>query len=249
MQNCTTIETTTANCKTHIKRRQTCCTRMVIRRLVPANRYVVPKVKNMVGKMVIFGLKEESSSLSFVLRWYWKFQNLVQSAMTFLHDESGLTSCKFSSLMGFFHPRLMVPSNHANVIRLGYEAFSSGEGFTTWSVWLENTSNSSSSNVNVDDDDKVALFTHYSKSQSFVQKIQFWKNFTIFLVKSKLSTAEKSKTTTFLRVFTPKVPKFWARSLKNCERSKETAGGLAQAPEGGVSAMCLRRQDTLTGIW
>ena len=233
MQNCTTIETTTANCKTHIKRRQTCCTRMVIRRLVPANRYVVPKVKNMVGKMVIFGLKEESSSLSFVLRWYWKFQNLVQSAMTFLHDESGLTSCKFSSLMGFFHPRLMVPSNHANVIRLGYEAFSSGEGFTTWSVWLENTSNSSSSNVDDDDEVHSSIYTLFEKSNFCPKNLtklynllgksklsttkkcntanpQHFHDFftqiflTIFFVKSKLSTAKKSKTTTFSRDFSPK---------------------------------------------
>ena len=57
--------------------------------------------------------------------------------------------------------------------------------------------------------------SHYSKSQFFVQKFNFDKpptfsrvfhpNFlTIFLVKSKLSTAKKSKTTTFSRVFHPK---------------------------------------------
>ena len=57
---------------------------------------------------------------------------------------------------------------------------------------------------------------HYSKSQILVQKFNFDKtptlftsfspNFflTIFLVKSKLSTAKKSKTTTFSRVFHPK---------------------------------------------
>ena len=59
---------------------------------------------------------------------------------------------------------------------------------------------------------------HYSKSQIFVQKFNFDKIFTrfspkffltIFLVKSKLSTAKKSKTTTFLtkifrEFFTPK---------------------------------------------
>ena len=55
-------------------------------------------------------------------------------------------------------------------------------------------------------------FTHYSKSQIFVKKNQFWHNpniftsfssnfLTIFLVKSKLSIAKKSKTTTFSRVF------------------------------------------------
>ena len=61
-----------------------------------------------------------------------------------------------------------------------------------------------------------APLPHYSKSQIFVQKFNFDKtptfsrvfhpNFflTIFLVKSKLSTAKKSKTTTFSRVFHPK---------------------------------------------
>ena len=55
--------------------------------------------------------------------------------------------------------------------------------------------------------------THYSKSRNFVQKFNF-KNpniftsfspkffLTIFLVKSKLSTAKKSKTAAFSRVFT-----------------------------------------------
>ena len=58
-------------------------------------------------------------------------------------------------------------------------------------------------------------FSHYSKSQIFVQKFNFDKTqtfsrvfhpifLTIFLVKSKLSTAKKSKTTTFSRVFHPK---------------------------------------------
>ena len=58
-------------------------------------------------------------------------------------------------------------------------------------------------------------FSHYSKSQIFVQKFNFDKtpnifmsfspkNFlTTFLMKSKLSTAKKSKTTTFSRVFYP----------------------------------------------
>ena len=57
---------------------------------------------------------------------------------------------------------------------------------------------------------------HYSKSQIFGQKIQFWPNpniftsfspkffLTIFLVKSKLSTAKKPNTTAFSRVFHPK---------------------------------------------
>ena len=59
-------------------------------------------------------------------------------------------------------------------------------------------------------------FSHYSKSQIFVQKFNFDKTpniftsfsaklfWTIFLVKSKLSTARKPKTTTFSRVFHPK---------------------------------------------
>ena len=58
----------------------------------------------------------------------------------------------------------------------------------------------------------VSISAHYSKSQIFVQKFNFDKtptvfhpNFfsTIFLVKSKLSTTKKSKTTTFSRVFHP----------------------------------------------
>ena len=59
---------------------------------------------------------------------------------------------------------------------------------------------------------KVTLF----ENSNFCPKIQFWQNpniftsvspksfLTIFLVKSKLSTAKKSKTTTFSRVFHPK---------------------------------------------
>ena len=54
-------------------------------------------------------------------------------------------------------------------------------------------------------------FTHYSKSQIFVQKFNFDLTpsfspntfLTIFLVKSKLSTAKMSKTTTFSQVFHP----------------------------------------------
>ena len=61
---------------------------------------------------------------------------------------------------------------------------------------------------------KDCEITHYSKSQIFVQKFNFDQsptfsrvfhpNLTIFLVKSKLSIAKKSKTTTFSRVFHPK---------------------------------------------
>jgi len=65
---------------------------------------------------------------------------------------------------------------------------------------------------------------HYSKSQIFVQ-IQFRQNsqhfhefftqifLTIFLVKSNLSTAKKSKTTTFSRVFHPKKNRQFSREF------------------------------------
>ena len=68
--------------------------------------------------------------------------------------------------------------------------------------------------------------THYSKSQIFVQKFNFDKKpniftsfspqifLTIFLVKSKLSTAKKSKTTTFSRVFHPKKNRQFSREIK-----------------------------------
>ena len=63
--------------------------------------------------------------------------------------------------------------------------------------------------------------TLFEKS-NFCPKIQFWQNpniftsfspqffLTIFLVKSKLSTAKKSKTTTFSRVFHPKKSTFFS---------------------------------------
>ena len=61
----------------------------------------------------------------------------------------------------------------------------------------------------------AAYFAHYSKSLIFVQKFNFDKIptfsrvpppivLTIFLVKSKLSTAKKSKTAAFSRIFHPK---------------------------------------------
>ena len=69
---------------------------------------------------------------------------------------------------------------------------------------------------------------HYSKSQIFVQKFNFDRtptfsrvfhpNFflTIFLVKSKLSTAKKYKTTTFSRVFhQKKIDNFLGKSKLN----------------------------------
>ena len=67
--------------------------------------------------------------------------------------------------------------------------------------------------------------THCSKSQIFVQKFNFDKTptfsrvfhpifLTIFLVKSKLSTAKKSKTTTFSRVFHPPKNGQFSREIK-----------------------------------
>ena len=54
----------------------------------------------------------------------------------------------------------------------------------------------------------ISIYSHCSKSQIFVQKkFQFWRNFTIFLGKSKLSTTKKCKSPTFSRVFRPKF--FW----------------------------------------
>mgnify|MGYP006975991164 CR=1 FL=1 len=73
----------------------------------------------------------------------------------------------------------------------------------------------------------TAAATHYSKSQIFVQKFNFDKTLTfsrvfhpifltIFLVKSKLSTAKKFKTTTFSRVFHPKkIDNFLGKSKLN----------------------------------
>ena len=72
---------------------------------------------------------------------------------------------------------------------------------------------------------QVSTYPHYSKSQIFVKKFNFEKLstfsrvfqpyffLTIFLVKSKLSTAKKSKTTTFSRVFHPKNRRF-SREIK-----------------------------------
>ena len=74
----------------------------------------------------------------------------------------------------------------------------------------------------------VSQLPHYSKSQIFVQKFNFDKTptfsrvfhpkffLTIFLVKSKLSTAKKTKTTTFSRVFHPqKIDNFLGKSKLN----------------------------------
>ena len=73
----------------------------------------------------------------------------------------------------------------------------------------------------------TTLCTLFEKS-NFCPKIQFWQNsniftsfsskffLTIFLVKSKLSTAKKSKTTTFSRVFhPPKIDNFLGKLKLN----------------------------------
>ena len=72
----------------------------------------------------------------------------------------------------------------------------------------------------------VSQLLHYSKSHFFVQKFNFdqkpniFKSFspkfilTIFLVKSKLPTAKKSKTTTISRVFQPKRNRQFSREIK-----------------------------------
>ena len=80
-------------------------------------------------------------------------------------------------------------------------------------------------------------FSHYSKSQIFVQKFKFDKAplpqhfhefftqiffLTIFLVKSKLSTAKKSKTTSFHKFFTKnKIDNFLGKSKLNFWTKKE----------------------------
>ena len=74
--------------------------------------------------------------------------------------------------------------------------------------------NTSKSNMREEQEIRFCKFnicqkTHCLKSQFFVKKFNFDKTFSrvfhpIFLVKSKLSTAKKSKTTTFSKVFHPK---------------------------------------------
>ena len=56
------------------------------------------------------------------------FQNLLHLLITLTAADSGWMSYKFSSLIGFFQPCLIIPSNHENVIILGKEAFNSGDG-------------------------------------------------------------------------------------------------------------------------
>ena len=72
----------------------------------------------------------------------------------------------------------------------------------------------------------VVMRAHHSKSHIFVQKFNFDQNptifttfspkffLTIFLVKSKLSTAKKSKTTTFSRVFHHPKNRQFSREIK-----------------------------------
>ena len=79
---------------------------------------------------------------------------------------------------------------------------------------------------------KIKILNEYNctlfKKSDFCPKFQFWPNpniftsfspkifLTIFLVKSKLSTAKKSKTTTFSRVFHPKkISNFLRKSKLN----------------------------------
>jgi len=78
-------------------------------------------------------------------------------------------------------------------------------------------------------------FSYYSKSQIFVQKFNFdkknniFKSFsskivlTIFLVKSKLSTAKKPKTTTFSRVFHQKKNRqlFWEIKVEFLDKNED----------------------------
>ena len=71
----------------------------------------------------------------------------------------------------------------------------------------------------------LPCYTLFGKS-NFCPNIQFWQNpniftnfspkffLTIFFVKSKLSTAKKSKTTTFSRVFHPKKIRQFSRDIK-----------------------------------
>ena len=81
----------------------------------------------------------------------------------------------------------------------------------------------------------IIFYSHYSKSQIFVQKFNFDKNpniftsfspnffFSIFLVKSKLSTAKKFKTTTLSRVFHPIVfDNFLVKSKLSTVKKSET---------------------------
>merc|ERR1711860_341501 len=75
---------------------------------------------------------------------------------------------------------------------------------------------------------RLVFNAHYPKIQIFVQKFNFAKNpktqhftsfspnffLTIFLMKSKLSTAKKSETITFSRVFSPKKNRQFSREIK-----------------------------------
>ena len=105
-------------------------------------------------------------------------------------------------------------------------------GKRSWSAFLivilSLCSSSQSSSLRTLTLQRFVSYAHYSKSQIFVQKFNFDKPPTfsrvfhpklflaIFLVKSKLSTAKKSKTTTFSRVFHPqKIDNFLGKSKLN----------------------------------
>ena len=87
-------------------------------------------------------------------------------------------------------------------------------------IILENTKHKTLFSVNL----FSLKFSHNSKSQIFVQKFNFYKILTSFspqifvanfLVKSKLSTAKKSKTRTFSRIFHQKKRQFSRESKLN----------------------------------
>ena len=59
----------------------------------------------------------------------------------------------------------------------------------------------------------LLLLTHYSKSQSFVKKIQFWQNFLIFLGKSKL-TLKSANPQHFHEFFTQNFFDNFSREIK-----------------------------------
>ena len=74
-------------------------------------------------------------------------------------------------------------------------------------------------NTAINEHDSTGKISHYSKSQIFVQKFNLTsfspKTFlTIFLVKSRLSIAKKSKTAAFSRVFTQNISTFFLGKSK-----------------------------------
>ena len=57
-------------------------------------------------------------------------QFLSHCGTTFLDASSGFMSYKLSFVIGFFHPLLIIASNHVKVKRFGKEDVSSGDGFS-----------------------------------------------------------------------------------------------------------------------